>query len=243
MKRLTLAVLLAATLGCDSSDSPIRLLRALNVGGTSASQCSGESTRTLLSGRLDVDAYATQYLLALQVESRLAPPQLVLGDRNLATPNINDATLQTLELTYRWSPRKPVSSLPEKEELSIYFIVPAGVNREGNVVLINGIGPRMMGELMTRLNGGALVVPPTNGPAPEFFTLFVDLQLKGELGGGRTISTNQITWPILLTNNYGFNPSSCNPATTYDRILGPCGQLAGQDNYLWACPGPAQGEE
>lgn len=254
MKRLTLVVVLATTLSCDSSDSPIRLLRALTVVGDTLRDCRGLIESYHASGQLDLDSPTTRYLLALEVESRLARPTTVVGERELATPNINDAILRQVELTYRWparpgttncqrnpstpdvapDPNKPDCSLPDKEIMSMHFIVEAGAERESNTLVIDGIGPQMMDKLMTR-RGGTLGSQLGISTAP-LTTLFVEVQIKGELGGGRPFSTNKITWPIGLSNNFEFDPTTCTPPRRVNELRAPCGLPPGQDDYAWDCP-------
>lgn len=212
MKRLIPIALLAAAMGCvpNQADSAVRLLAVRPVGGT-ATQCGVSNTSVRFQGAYDVSSAAGAYLLGLEVESALERPNLNLGDRELATPNINDAILTQAEYSYTVTPTLG-SGTPPPQASAFYAVVPAAATRQNSNLILSVITPDMANRLQS---------VPIDSLATEVHTLFVGIQLKGQLGSGQPIVTNKITFPIRL-----FNSGAC-PSDTRQGI---CGYPPGQDD-------------
>jgi hypothetical protein len=201
---MMVAVLAASSVACvaNQGDAPIRLLGARTLTTEDTGCTAGD--RQLLSGSLDVSGGAS-YLLALNLESQLRESTNVL----------NDVTLTEVVLSYESQPRL---SLPNEERIPIYAVIRPGTSEDSSI-LLDALGPK------------ALTVLRDAVATDQAVTVLSTIQAKGHLGGGQSVETNEISFPITVINS-GFDPASgkCLDAsqTVSPTAEGPCGQL-GQD--------------
>lgn len=105
----------------------------------------------------------------------------------------------------------PIGGFPEEETINASISVPPA--SADNMIGLDIIGP---------LAKQALLSVPATSPN-EYFTLKVEIRLKGQLLSGGLVQTNSITYPLQVYSV----PRTCT-APQVVRALGPCGNT-GQD--------------
>ena len=200
MKRLCFIALLAvAATACVEGNNPVQLINAFPL---SDDNCDLADV-ALIKGRLNFNA-GTSYQIAFTLFSPLTT------NESGGSP----AGFYAEEVLLSYETRNPKVTLNDESE-PIYFVVPAGADNDSYIQL-NLIGAEARKKLDTAV--------PT---APDFMTLLTTVKLKGKLASGKSVETNEVTYPIDITR-----ATSCGagtePAVPADA---PCA-FPGQDAHF-----------
>jgi hypothetical protein len=202
MKRLLLTAILAAcATACVDGNNPVQILDARPLDPSTCER--GELS--ILRGRLNFNVN-THYITTFSLFSPLED----------ATSGATGAGFYGEEIDYSYEVRK-VSVTLKDEALPIYFVVAAGSQTDGSFFKLDLIGD----EARKKLDS---VVPAE----PDSLTLLVKIKLKGKLGSGRAVETNEITFPIEITRG-----ASCTSGTPVPDAENPC--YPGQDGVAFSC--------
>ncbi|HSP77046.1 MAG TPA: hypothetical protein VLQ93_00855, partial [Myxococcaceae bacterium] len=163
-------------------------------------------------GELDISG-GRSYVLGLNVESNAVDPSIIVGGENFGSDGLNDIILKEIVLSYE---AQPAQTLPTEERIPIYRLLRAGTSDE-STLLINALGPLAQQQLMGSVLPGQTV------------TVFVTIKARGELGNKAPVESNEMVFPIVVSNS-GYDASSrtCASGTLTD-VNHPCGYL-GQDH-------------
>jgi hypothetical protein len=201
MKRLWfIAVLAACVTGCVEGNNPVQLVNAFPLKPDSCEL----SDVALIKGRLNFNA-GSSYLIAFTLFSPLRADETTSGP----------AGFYADEIVLSYETRNPKVTLASESE-PIYFVVPAGADGDSSFIQLNLIGA----EARKKLDN---VVPTF----PDVMTLMATVKLKGKLPSGKSVETNEVTYPIEVTRGNEC-PAGTVPATPADA---PCA-FPGQDAYF-----------
>ena len=213
MKRLWfIAILAASATACVEGNNPVQLLSARpRDPGT----CDRNDI-ALARGNLNFNA-GTGYYITFALFSPLVSEQT----------ETSPAGFYAEEIVLSYETRNPKVTLAE-ESLPIYFVVPAGADPNESWIELNLIGSEARKKLDT-------AVPSS----PESMTLLSTVKLKGKLPSGKSVETNEVTYPIELSRGRGCEAGTVPVAA--DPENAPCG-YPGQDSFYntFACV-PATG--
>jgi len=201
MKRLWFIALLAATAtsACVEGNNPVQLVNAFPLTDT----CD-LADKSRIKGLLNFNA-GTSYHIAFTLFSPLETGQ---------GTNASPAGFFAEEIILSYEARNPKVTLNEESE-PIYFVVPPGADTDSYISL-NLIGTEARKKLDT-------VVPI----APDTMTLLATVKLKGKLASGKSVETNEVTYPIDITRGASCGAGTV-PGTPNDA---PCA-FPGQDAYF-----------
>lgn len=204
MKRLWFAAILAASVtACVEGNNPVQLVSAIPL---SPENCDLGSV-SLIKGTLNFNA-GTSYRMAFTLFS---PLETGTGDTT------NPVGFYAEEVILSYETKNPKVSLSE-ESTPIYFAVPAGADASESYIQVNLIGSEARRKLDTAV--------PT---APDFMTVLATVKLKGKLPSGKTVETNEVTYPIDITRDRGCEAGSV--PVQADPEGAPCG-YPGQDLFF-----------
>jgi hypothetical protein len=207
-----------AEFGCTvPNDSSIRFVNAhpFTEGPTTNGACSPQSV-AIYRGSLDLagtDVYFTsfEWESLLQQISTSVPPDTIAG------PQRNDFVLDHFVFNYSSTP----SYSFQAEQVNAYAILRAGATGSTSWLGISLIAPQARNTLLQN-------IPAGNYTGVE---LQVTFQAFGALASGAKVSSNKVTYPILVYRS-GF------PGCAVGDIQapsGPCGAPGGQDGTQVAC--------
>jgi hypothetical protein len=200
MKRsLLIAILAASASACVEGNNPVQLLEAIPK---DPKTCEPGNT-ALIRGRLNYDAGQHYYTTF----SLFSPLEAATGSSGVG--------FYGEEFVYNYTSKNPSVSFKE-ESLPIYFVVQA--NTEGSWVGVDLIGDDARKKLEA-------AVPA----APDAMTLLVQFKLKGKLASGKTVETNEVTYPIEISRQGG-----CTTGTPAAPADSPCA-FPGQDGNGFIC--------
>jgi hypothetical protein len=204
MKRLWFIVVIAVGMtACVEGNNPVQLLSARP---RDAATCDPDEV-ALTRGTLNFNG-GGRYRITFSLFSPIA---LTSGDTT-STP----AGFYADEILLSYETRNPKISL-DPESLPVYFVVPAGADPEESWLEVDLIGTEARKKLATAV--------PTY---PDAMTLLSTVKVKGKLPSGKTVETNEVTYPIEISRG-----RACSGDTVpyfYDAEKEPCG-FPGQDGY------------
>jgi hypothetical protein len=205
MKRLLLIATLAASASaCVQGNNPVQLLDAIPP---DPAECGKQGSIALLSGSLNYNA-SNQYFMSFSIFSPLSTEQTTSGTGFIGS-----------EIVYNYEARG-VKGVTFKEEVRpIYFVVDPGASPEDSYVILDLIGD----EARKKLDG---VVPAS----PDTLTLLTTLKIKGKLASGKSVETNEVTFPITITRA----PACAENQKAVPLAATPCGN-PGQDGNGFTC--------
>jgi hypothetical protein len=213
MKRLMFYAALALVLtGCSVDETGVRLLNAHGYDAT----CEIDAELVQSRGSLDISA-TTTYNLAFDVESDLTQDETTVGGTVLQPQNQNNFFVKEGVYSYTSNPDLSFN----EERANAHYVASAGAT-EGGYITLNLIQPQAREQLLSSLAVG------------EELQLLVTVHLEGELGSGKKVKTNEVTFPIQVYNS-GF--SGC-PGSTVAPTGAPCGNV-GQDSGAGCCSNPS----
>lgn len=169
-------------------------------------------------GTLDV-ALTHDYLVVFAVDSLFEKIETVQSG--------NIAVLDQFVFNYTTEagPTGTPIGFPTTETVSVTFTVPPASTDA--LLLTDIIGPQAKVALQN--------VPST--AYTDYFTLKVELRMKGKLLSGGAVQTNSVTYPVQIYNQ-GLPCAS----GTVVRATGPCGNTGQDGAYAGCCtPDPASG--
>jgi hypothetical protein len=188
MKRLLfIAALAASTTACVEASNPVQLVRARPLDPETCAK-PADNAADLAAGSLDF-AYGSSFYIVLGLFSPLTQDQTGNGTGFVADEVIYTYESQGVKATFK------------EETRPIYLAVPPGATPDDNFLIINLIGTEAAKKL------DSLV--PT---APDTMTLLSTLKLKGKLASGKSVESNELTFPITITR--AGCPSGLNPVAT-----------------------------
>jgi hypothetical protein len=174
MKRLwIIAILAASASACVEGNNAVQLL---NAAPPDPSACTPAAV-SLLSGKLNFNA-GSSYGITFGLFS----PIELQGDSTQSP-----AAFYAEELIYNYESKNPKVTFTE-ERLPIYFVVNVGADPDESYLLLDLIGAEARKKLESAV--------PT---APDFMTLLATVKVKGKLPSGKTVETNEVTFPIEIT--------------------------------------------
>lgn len=206
MKRLWfIAVIAAGVTACVEGNNPVQLISALPRDPSTCDRAQFSLTR----GRLNFNgggSYRTTFTLFSPLSS---------DDSNSAA---SPAGFYAEEVILSYETRNPKISLDE-ESLPIYFVVPAGASGDDSWVEVELVGNEARKKLATAV--------PTY---PDALTLLSTVKIKGKLPSGKTVETNEVTYPIEVSR-FGQACASNEVPGLFDAESAPCG-FPGQDAFF-----------
>lgn len=217
MKRLwCIAVIAAGMTACVEGNNPVQLIDAVPRDPSSCDRAQFALSR----GKLNFNgggAYKTTFTLFSPLSSSETD--------STASP----AGFYAEEVILSYETRNPKITLAE-ESLPIYFVVPAGANGDDFWIELDLIGSGARKTLATAV--------PT---APDAMTLLSTVKIKGKLPSGKTVETNEVTYPIEISRQ-GQACASNEVPDFFDATEAPCG-YPGQDAYFdkYRCVVPPNG--
>lgn len=221
-RALNLALALAAT-GCAQQYQPLLITGIYPAPEATKGVCTiTKPSVAQYAGSLNV-GLSDRYYMILTVDSLLEDP----AEPSNLTPGSNTSVINEIQYTYTTA-AGPVGTpvgFPGSETATISFAVKA--DSADNLVLVDLIGPMAKQALLS--------VPAT---APdEYFTLKVQVELRGQTLANTAVRTNSITFPIDIYSV----PFTCSFPQEL-KPSGPCGNT-GQDGSRPSCctPDPATG--
>lgn len=217
MKRLWfIAVIAAGMTACVEGNNPVQLLNAVPRAADTCDRAEIALTR----GRLNFNG-GSSYLITFSLFSPLTADE---GDATTSP-----AGFYAEEVVLSYETRNPNISLDE-ESRPIYFVVPAGADPNESWIEVNLIGTEARKKLATAV--------PTY---PDAMTLLTTVKLKGKLPSGKSVETNEVTYPIELSRQ-GQACAADQVTDFYDAEESPCG-FPGQDAFFdkYRCVTPPTG--
>jgi hypothetical protein len=199
MKRLWFIAFLAATSSaCVEGNNPVQLLSAIPFDPGSCSQ----ADQAILRGRLNY-AVGNSYITTFSIFSPVA------------SSDVGAVAFYCEEVVYSYETQKPSISIPE-ESLAIFCAVPPATDPGGSFFGVDLIG----NEARKKLEAA---VPA----APDAMTLLTTIKIKGHSSAGKSLETNEVTFPIELSRGTGCTTGVPDFA---DAEAFPCG-YPGQDTF------------
>lgn len=209
------AAVAAVSVGCAPDYSPVIIENVVPLDATTCALPSGADNLYRPFGRLDVAGGGPYTALAL-VTSELGTTTNI-GSQPATTQEStasNEAILTAVELEYQSNPSLGL----QRQTLPYYGVIQPNSKGADNQVLLNLVPPNIGETLRTSLVKG------------DEITLHVLARMDGHTRSGINFKTNQIDFPIVLTNS----GTTC---TTFAQTNG-CGGVGGQDNVPVTCATP-----
>lgn len=185
MKRLWFIAIFAATAtACVEGNNPVQLIQAFPL-----NESCEKGASPLIRGKLNFNA-STSYEIGFTLFSPLASE----------TSDTSPAGFYAEEVVLSYEARNPKVSLSDESE-PIFAVVEAGAQPDSAFLRVNLIGT----EARKKLDSA---VPS----APLSMTLLTTVKLKGKLASGKSVETNEVTFPIDISRGTacpaGFEPTT-----------------------------------
>jgi hypothetical protein len=198
MKRLWfIAILAAIASACVEGNNPVQLLSAVPFEPESCER----SDTAVLRGRLNY-AVNSSYITTFSIFSPVTTEDVPVA-------------FYCEEILYSYESENPRIGFTD-ESLAIHCAVPPGATPESSYFGVDLIGT----EARKKLEGA---VPA----APDAMTLLVTLKVRGRSASGKSLETNEVTFPVELSRGAGCTTGS---PYLFDEEKFPCG-YPGQDAF------------